>query len=152
MEFQVPVSLPFSERNDLNCSVFTDFETQHWLFFKFSASGLFLKYFSKFRKFHPLYSDKIYSYRKRKRPNFFFYFGFTDNKQYYYWIRFLWDPVRSVSISFLVHGSVRDFLRYLSPPSSKLSLLPEKVCTEFYLFEKHYHGYSFSSPLPTITP
>ena len=42
------------------------------------------------------------------------------------------DPVRSVSISFLVHESVRDFLRYLSPPSSKLSLLADKVCTEFY--------------------
>ena len=35
------------------------------------------------------------------------------------------------SLSFLVHGSVRDILRYLSPHSSKLSLLLDKVCTVF---------------------
>ena len=36
------------------------------------------------------------------------------------------------SLSFLVRGSVRDFLRYLSLPSSKLSLLMDKVCAAFY--------------------
>ena len=36
------------------------------------------------------------------------------------------------SLNFLVHGSVRDFLRYLSLTSSKLSLLLEKVGTVSY--------------------
>ena len=36
------------------------------------------------------------------------------------------------SLGFLVHGSVRDFLRYLPLPSSKLSLLLDKVCAVFY--------------------
>ena len=35
------------------------------------------------------------------------------------------------ALSFLVHESVRDFLRYLWPPSSNLSLLLDKVCTVF---------------------
>ena len=40
------------------------------------------------------------------------------------------------SLSFLVHGSVRDFLRYLAPPSGKLSLLLDKVYTQKVEFDR----------------
>ena len=42
------------------------FNTQNYLLFKISASGLFYKIFLKFRKFQPRYFYKIYSYKIKR--------------------------------------------------------------------------------------
>ena len=60
--------MPFKERNKLKryiCIVFTHFHHTKLYPFQNLSLEFILKVFLRFRKFHPRYSYKIYSYRKK---------------------------------------------------------------------------------------
>ena len=102
--------LPFRERNNfIRLSLkhiivlyLQIFNTQNYIFFKISASGLFLKHFLKFRKFQPRYSYKIYSNRKKKECNW----KADDRKKTPYTARNNVEPPHVARLTFILNKTL----------------------------------------------